>query len=114
MLSVRKMNRTLECTKADCEWKTPVNCPDWEKTIKLLELHIVAENGHTNTIDTAGSGSNVSRLEKLSCPSFQLEMSQAKWAFKHSQWTAYGTQTPVSEQVKVQQLRAACEEDLLR
>ena len=40
-------------------------------------------------------------------------MSQAEWAFKTSQWKAYITQTPVSEAVKVQQLRAACEDDLL-
>ena len=104
----------LDCTKANCEWKTPVNCPDWEKMIKMLELHIIAEHGGHNTSQTTGSGANAPRLEKLPRPSFQLEMSQAEWAFKHSQWTAYINQTPVSEQVKVQQLRAACEDDLLR
>ena len=41
-------------------------------------------------------------------------MSQAEWAFKRSQWDAYISQTTVSEQVKVQQLRAACDDDLLR
>ena len=80
--------------------------------IKLLELHTIAEHGSGN--GSVGGNSNTPRLEKLPRPSFQLEMSQAEWAFKHSQWKAYISQTPVSESVKVQQLRAACEDDLLR
>ena len=102
----------LDCPKAGCEWKTPVNCPDWDKMIKLQELHVMAEHG--GTAPQATGGSSAPKLERLPRPSFQLEMSQAEWAFKHSQWTAYISQTPVSELVKVQQLRAACDEDLLR
>ena len=79
----------------------------------MLELHVVAEHGGSNN-SALTPGSSAPRLEKLPRPSFSLEMSQAEWAFKHSQWTAYISQTPVSEQVKVQQLRAACEDDLLR
>ena len=41
-------------------------------------------------------------------------MSKAEWAFKRSQLNAYISQTTVSEQVKVQQLRAVCDDDLLR
>ena len=41
-------------------------------------------------------------------------MTQSEWAFKESQWQAYISQSVVSEQVKVQQLQAACEESLLR
>ena len=41
-------------------------------------------------------------------------MSQAEWLFTLSQWQAYISQSPVSEQVKVQQLKAACEGRLLR
>ena len=41
-------------------------------------------------------------------------MSQAEWAFKHSQWQAYISQARVTEEIKVQQLRAACDDDLLR
>ena len=59
-------------------------------------------------------GSSAPRLEKLPRPSFQLEMSQAEWAFKHSQWQAYISQARVTEEIKVQQLRAACDDDLLR
>ena len=103
----------IDCTKEGCSWKTPINCPDWEKMIKMLELHTVAEHGggHTPSVNT---GSAAPRLEKLPRPSFLLEMCQAEWAFKHSQWTAYISQTPVSEAIKVQQLRAACEDNLLR
>ena len=103
----------LQCTKEGCPWTTPVNCPDWEKMIKMLELHTIAEHGNTSA-SSQNLGSAAPRLEKLPRPSFQLEMSQAEWAFKHSQWTAYISQSPVSESVKVQQLRAACEDDLLR
>ena len=103
----------LECPKTDCDYKTPTNCPDWDKMLKLMELHTMAEHSGAPQ-SLSGAGSNVPRLEKLSRPSFQLEMSQAEWAFKQSQWVAYISQTVVSEQVKVQQLRAACEDDLLR
>ena len=79
----------------------------------ILSTHSQAVHGgggpaHTN------STVPVQRLEKLPRPSFQLDMSQAEWAFKKSQWDAYISQTAVSEQIKVQQLRAACDEDLLR
>ena len=104
----------LECTKEGCDWKTPVNCPDWEKMIKLLELHTIAEHGGTTRLQDAGGASSAPRLEKLPRPSFTLDMSQNEWAFKRSQWEAYISQTPVAESVKVQQLRAACEDDLLR
>ena len=41
-------------------------------------------------------------------------MSKAEWAFKRSLLNAYISQTTVSEQVKVQQLRTVCDDDLLR
>ena len=69
----------------------------------------------------SGNGSNVGihsntpKLEKLPRPSFQLEVTQAEWAFKLSKWQAYNiAHSPVSEVTKVQQLRAACDDDLLR
>ena len=103
----------LECPKAECEYKTPTNCPDWDKMLKLMELHTIAEHGGSSQ-SLSGNSVNVPRLEKLPRPNFQLEMTQAEWAFKHSQWVAYISQTVVSEHVRVQQLRAACEDDLLR
>ena len=103
----------LDCSKADCNWKTPANCPDWDKMIKMLELHIIAEHGDSPN-NSSSAPSAAPKLEKLPRPTFQLEMSQAEWAFKKSQWDAYITQSPVSETVKVQQLRAACDDNLLR
>ena len=69
--------------------------------MKLLELHTIAEHGSGNN-GIGSVGTAAPRLEKLPRPSFQLDMSQAEWAFKHSQWQAYISQTPVSEPVKVQ------------
>ena len=103
----------LDCSKADCNWKTPANCPDWDKMIKMLELHVIAEHGGSSN-NSSSASSAAPKLEKLPRPTFQLEMSQAEWAFKKSQWDAYITQSPVSETVKVQQLRAACDDNLLR
>ena len=54
------------------------------------------------------------KLEKLPRPTFSLDMTQSDYAFKESQWEAYIGQGVTSEQVKVQQLRAACDEELLR
>ena len=99
----------IECTKQECTWTTPSNCPDWDKMVKLLELHTLAEHS-----TGAAHASNTPKLEKLPRPSFQLEMTQAEWAFKLSQWQAYIAQSVVSEPIKVQQLRAACDDDLLR
>ena len=104
----------LECTKEGCEWKTPPNCPDWDKLIKMLELHTMAEHGRSASTAASPVTNSGPKLEKLPRPSFQLEMTQAEWAFKFSQWEAYISQSPVTESVKVHQLRAACDDDLLR
>ena len=77
-------------------------------------------NTHAITVHNAGGGttgggsSSAPRLEKLPRPTFQLDMTQSEWAFKYSQWQAYISQTPTQESIKVQQLRAACTDDLLR
>ena len=92
---------SLNCTKEGCDWTTPVNCPDWEKMIKLLELHTMAEHGGNGQNQNTGTGSGAPWLEKLPRPSFTLDMSQNEWAFKQSQWEAYISQTPVAESVKV-------------
>ena len=41
-------------------------------------------------------------------------MSQSEWSFNEAQWSAYISQSIVREKVKVQQLQAACDQDLLR
>ena len=81
--------------------------------LKLLELHTAAEHGAAVAAPADRPGAPP-RLEKLPRPIFTLDMTQSEWAFKESQWQAYISQSVVSEQVKVQQLQAACEESLLR
>ena len=75
--------------------------------------HAVHKNGGGDGPPGAGAGPSP-RLEKLPWPTVQLDMSQLKWAFQHSQWKAYISQTVVQEATKVQQLRAACTNELLR
>ena len=89
--------------------------PTWELIVSLLSTHThaVHNNGGGDGPPGAGAG-QAPRLEKLPRPTFQLDMSQSEWAFQHSQWKAYISQTVVQEATKVQQLRAACTNDLLR
>ena len=105
----------LECTNPDCTFTTPPTCPDWEAMLRVLQIHTDA----AHRVPQGGQGStqaNMSntKLEKLPRPTFSLDMTQSDYAFKESQWEAYIGQSVNSEQVKVQQLRAACDEDLLR
>ena len=79
--------------------------------IKMLEIHTAAE--HSIATGPTDRGPAAPRLERLPRPSFDLDMSQAAWSFKQSQWEAYISQSSVSEKMKVQQLKAACEERLL-
>ena len=81
---------------------------------KQLELH--ATTVHPPPAG-GGGGARVShhaKLESLPRPKFTLNMSEAKWQFTNMQWTAYIAQTPASDDQKVEQLRAACEKDLLQ
>ena len=103
----------LKCSMEECEYTTPTNCPDWDKMLKLLELHTSAVHG-VAPAPGVGARSSAPRLEKLPRPSFSLEMTQSEWSFKESQWSAYISQSVVPEAVKVQQLQAACDQDLLR
>ena len=103
----------LTCSAPDCEFSTPQGAPTWEMMSALLNTHALSV--HTAGGGTTGGGSSSApRLEKLPRPTFQLDMTQSDWAFKYSQWQAYISQTPTQESIKVQQLRAACTDDLLR
>ena len=102
----------LDCPKTGCHYKTPAHCPDWTAMLHMLDIHTATEHGTTTVPATASS--NNTKLERLPRPSFDLDMSQAEWLFTLSQWQAYISQSVVSEQVKVQQLKAACEGRLLR
>ena len=54
------------------------------------------------------------KLESLPRPKFTLNMTEAQWQFTTMQWEAYIAQTPASDAQLVQQLRAACDKDLLQ
>eukprot|EP00092_Neocalanus_flemingeri_P103983 GFUD01133121.1.p1 GENE.GFUD01133121.1~~GFUD01133121.1.p1 ORF type:complete len:120 (-),score=23.55 GFUD01133121.1:44-403(-) len=54
------------------------------------------------------------KLESLPRPKFSLNMTEAQWQFVTMQWGAYIAQTHASDIQKVQQLRAACDKDLLQ
>ena len=54
------------------------------------------------------------KLESLPRPTFTLSMTEAKWQFISMQWEAYIAQTNSSTVQQVQQLRAACEKELLQ
>ena len=96
----------LPCSDPACTYSTPVGTPTWELMVSLLSTHThaVHKNGGGDGPPGAGAGP-APRLEKLPRPTFQLDMSQSEWAFQHSQWKAYISQTVVQEATKVQQFR---------
>ena len=81
--------------------------------LKCLKIHTAAEHATAPAVSEERAAS-APRFEELPRPTFTLDMTQAEWAFKESQWVAYIGLSAVSDQVKVQQLKAACEESLLR
>ena len=103
----------LDCLKTGCGYRTPEHCPDWNAMLQMLTIHTATEHGITPAAPTAAPMTNT-KLERLPRPSFDLDMSQAEWLFTVSQWQAYISQSVVGEEVKVQQLKAACEGRLLR
>ena len=103
-----------ECTSPDCTFTTPPTCPDWEAMLRVLQKHTDANHRAPQGDQSNGQASiSNSKLEKLPMPTFSNDMTQSDYAFKESQWEAYIGLSVTSEQVKVQQLRAACDEDLL-
>ena len=105
----------LECSVQDCTFATPAGVPTWELTTQQLNLHTQAAHGGAGLPVAGGQATQyVAKLEKLPRPSFHLDMTEAEWKFKETQWSAYIGQSVVTENIKIQQLRAACDEPLLR
>ena len=104
----------IECSYPECDYKTPAGCPTWELMTKQLELH--ASSVHPPPGGGGGHGhvSHKARLESLPRPKFSLNMTEGQWQFINMQWIAYIAQTPASDSQKVEQLRAACDKDLLQ
>ena len=104
----------ISCSKPDCDYTTPVGCPNWELMVKLLESHVTS--AHPAPVGTVGAPrtSHNAKLESLPRPKFTLDMTESQWQFTKMQWKAYIEQTPASETQKVEQLRAACDTNLLQ
>ena len=96
-----------ECSVADCDYVTPEATP--AQMLNLLTLH--ANCVHL-TNQPAAPAAVASKLEKLPRPVFSLNMTEADWQFKEIDWNSYIEQTPSSDNAKLLQLRAACDDSL--
>ena len=76
--------------------------------ISLLTLHTNAVHIQQPAAPTAVA----SKLEKLPRPVFSLDMTESDWQFKEIDWNSYIEQTSCSDNTKLLQLRAACDDSL--
>ena len=105
----------IKCSAAGCSYETPAGCPNWDIMSKQLEIH--ATTVHPPPAGGPGQAHRLqhnAKLESLPRPKFSLNMTEAKWQFTMMQWNSYIAQTPASDEQKVEQLRAACDKDLLQ
>ena len=101
---------SVPCSVVDCDYTTPAGCPTWDLLRDFLQQH-------KESVHPTAMGQHVghnAKLESLPRPQFLLNMTESKWQFVNMQWDAYIDQTPASDEQKVQQLRAACDKDLLQ
>ena len=98
----------VQCSVPDCDYVTPENLTR-ELTLSHLTLHTQAVH---LIHQPAAPAAVVSRLEKLPRPVFSLNMTEADWQFKEIDWNSYIEQTPSSDNAKLLQLRAACDDSL--
>ena len=99
----------LECSVTECPFTTPAGCPTWDIMANLLQQHTQA----VHSVGVQQGSSSSSKLEKLPRPTFTLNMNEAQWSFKKMQWDNYIKQgQSVSEEVKLLQLQAACDDSL--
>ena len=100
----------VPCSVDGCPYITPQNIPSWELLLKSLEIH--AQSCHAT--QPAGNGLNNKKLERLSRPTFSLNMTEGDWAYVLMQWNEYIGQSPVSPAEQLKQLKGACSDELLR
>ena len=104
----------IPCSFPECTYTTPAGCPSWDLITKQLELHASTVHPPHAGGGRAAQTSHHAKLESLPRPKFSLNMTEGKRQFINMQWTAYIDQTPASDTQKVEQLRAACDKDLLQ
>ena len=97
----------IKCSVEDCEYETPAE-GTIQQRIDLISLHASIVHGFQQQHVCQPS----SRLEKLPRPVFTLNMTEAAWDFKVIEWESYIQQTPATDNTKLLQLRAACDEGL--
>ena len=100
------------CSKEDCDYTTPPGIPTWELVFKALEIH--ASSCHGAQPVQAGRAETKHKFEKLPRPTFSLDMTEGDWAYSTMQWSSYIAQAPATPEEQLLQLRAACEDSLLR
>ena len=98
----------LHCQVPGCDYTTPVNTPTWDNMIQILKMH--REDVHQPAAPAPATPAI--KIERLPRPVFSLNMSEAAWQFKVIKWRSYINQTPLTPDEKLQQLRAACDEEL--
>ena len=105
----------LNCSVPDCDYLTPQGCPNWEQMIKLLEVHQASVHPQPGGAQAGANGPPNTKLESIPRPKFKSNMTESQWLFTRMQWDEYINQIPnTSPGQKLQQLRAACEQDLLQ
>ena len=111
----------LHCSVAGCDFSTRENTPTWDSMISQLYIH--SNSAHHAPAPAApaqppaGGGHAAAaatpKLEKLSRPTFTLNMSESKWNFTETRWNHYINQAPnASENTKLLQLQDACDDEL--
>ena len=100
----------LQCSVPDCDWETPAGTPTWEMCFNLLTLHTNAVHPEARPQPAAAAPARV--LAKLPRPVFTLEMTEDAWNFTEIEWESYIQQTASTENQKLLQLRAACDDNL--
>ena len=104
----------LTCSVPGCGYVTQEGTPTWESMLAQMFVHTQAL--HTAAAPAAAqpapAAAPVSKLEKLPRPTFTLNMSESKWKFTEMQWNNYISQSPVTDETKLMQLQAACNEEL--
>ena len=99
----------LQCSVLGCDYETGTE-GTLQQRIDLLSLHTSAvhavQQPQQHVCQTG------SKLEKLPRPVFTLNMTEAAWDYKVIEWESYIQQTTATDNAKLLQLRAACDDGL--
>ena len=97
----------IQCSVPNCDFETAQGT--MAQMLELLTLHTNAVHLVNQPI---GAAQPVSKIEKLPRPVFTLNMTESAWQYTEIDWDSYISQTPLQDNAKLLQLRAACDESL--